>query len=85
MEIERERKGGKVILMQKEYLNKVLQKFNINDDTKSVSTPLSPYFKLKAIISPTTVKEHEYMTHVPYASTVDSLMYVIVCTRPDLS
>ena len=25
------------------------------------------------------------MTHVPYASAVGSLMYAIVCTRPDLS
>jgi len=25
------------------------------------------------------------MTRVPYASAVDSLMYAIVCTRPDLS
>ena len=25
------------------------------------------------------------MTHMPYASTVDSLMYAMVCTRPDLS
>ena len=25
------------------------------------------------------------MTHVPYASTVGSLMYVMVCTRPNIS
>ena len=36
-------------------------------------------------MSPTTVEEREYMTHVPYASAVGSLMYAIVCTRPDLS
>ena len=40
MEIERDRKGGKISLTQKGYLKKILQKFNINDDTKSVSTPL---------------------------------------------
>ena len=36
-------------------------------------------------MSLTTVEEHEYMTHVPYASVVGSLMYAMVCTRPDLS
>jgi len=36
-------------------------------------------------MSPTTVEEHEYMTHVPYASAVGSLMYVLMCTIPDLS
>ena len=60
----------------------VLQRFNIDDDMKYVSTPLAPYFKLKAIMSLTTVEEREYMTRVPYASTIGSLMYAMVCTRP---
>jgi len=38
MEIERDWKSGKVSLIEKGYLKKVIQKFNINDDTKSVST-----------------------------------------------
>ena len=46
---------------------------------------LAPHFNLKATISLITVEEREYMTHVPYASAVSSLMYVTVCTRPDLS
>jgi len=85
MEIERDWKSGKVSLIHKGYLKKVLQKFNINDDTKSVSTPLAPHFKLKATMSTIIVEEHEYMTHVPYASAVDSLIYAMVCTRLDLS
>jgi len=39
------------------YLKKVLQKFNINGHMKSVSTPLAPHFKLKAILSLITVEE----------------------------
>ena len=85
IEIERDWKSGKVSLTQKGYLKKVLHKFNIINDTKSVSTLLASHFKLKAIMSPITVEECEYMTRVPYASTVGSLMYAIVCTRPDLS
>jgi len=64
---------------------KVLQRFNINGDINSVSTPLAPYFKLKATISPTTIEKSKYMTRVPYASAVGSLIYAMVCTRPDLS
>ena len=85
MENERDRKGGKVRLIKKGYLKKVLQKFNINGDTKTVSTRLALHFKLKTIMSPTSIKEHEYMTRVPYASAVGSLMYAILCTGPDLS
>jgi len=66
-------------------LKKVLQKFNINDGTKSVRTPLIPHFKLKVTMSPTTVEECEYMTHVSYVSAVGSLMYVMMCTKLDLS
>jgi len=85
MKIERDRRSGNVSLTQNGYLHKALQRFNINNDTKSVSTPLAPHLKLKATMFPTTAKELEYMTHVPYASTVGNLMYAMVCTRPDLS
>jgi len=56
IEIERDRKDDKVSLTQKGYLKKILQKFNINGDTKSVSTQLAPHFKLKTTISPTSIK-----------------------------
>ena len=67
------------------YLYFSLQKFNINDDTKSRSTLLTPHFKVRAMKPPIIVKEHDYMSHVWYANAVACLMYVIVCTRPDLS
>ena len=67
------------------YSKKILEKFNINGDTKSVSTQLAPHFKLKPTMSPTTNEEHEYMSLVHYASTVGSLMYAMVCMRLDLS
>ena len=70
MKIERNRKSGKICLTQKRYLKKILQRFNINSDTKSISTPLAPHFKLKATMSPTFVEESEYMSHVLYASAV---------------
>ena len=66
-------------------MKKVLQRFNIDGDTKSVSTPLAPHFKLKPTMSPTTVEQREYMTRVLYASTVGNLMYAMVCIRPHLS
>ena len=68
IEINRDRESCKVSLTQKEHLKKVLQKFNINDNTNSVSTPLAPHFKLKTTMSPTSVEERQYMTLVPYAS-----------------
>jgi len=85
MEIERDRDSGNVCLTQKGYLQKVLHKFNINGDTKSVITLLAPHFKLKTTMSPTTVEERVYMSHISYTNIVGSLMYSKVCTRLDLS
>jgi len=67
-------------LTQKGYLQKELQRFNIDGDTKFVSTPLAPHFKLKATMSLTTIEECEYITRVLYASTIGSLMYAMLCT-----
>ena len=51
MEIERDRVKGKVSLTQKAYLQKILQKFYIGCDVKSVSSPLASHFKLSADVS----------------------------------
>jgi hypothetical protein len=33
---------------------------------------------------PKTHEEIKYMSRVPYSSTIDSLMYAMVCTRPNI-
>ena len=85
MEIQRDRLKGTVGLSQKAYLQKVLRRFGMDGNIKAVSTPLAPHFKLSAALSPITDEEKEYMSRVPYQSAVGSLMYAMVCTRPDLS
>ena len=82
MEVDRDMKSGEDYLTKKGYLKEVLHKFNINGNTKSVSTLLAPYFMLKATMFPTTFEECEYISHVFYTSVVGSLMYAIVCTKP---
>ena len=85
MKIGRDRVKGRVSLTQKAYLQKVLQKFQIGGEAKSVSSPLAPDIKLSARMSPKTIDERKYMSHVSYASAVGSLMYAMVFTRLDLS
>ncbi|XP_041005600.1 secreted RxLR effector protein 161-like [Juglans microcarpa x Juglans regia] len=85
MEINKDKVKNTVHLTQKQYLERVLQRFNMNSKTKQVSTPIVPYFKLSALQSPKSDEERDYMKNVPYASVVGSLMYVIVCTQPDIS
>jgi len=57
----------------------------MHEDTKPVSTPLAPHLNLSSRLSLTTNEEREYMVKVPYENAVGSLMYAMVCTRPDIS
>jgi hypothetical protein len=84
MEIIRERTNRKLFLSQKGYLERVVERFGMKG-AKSVVTPLAPHFRLSGNQSPTTAEDKAYMEHVPYASAVGSLMYAMVCTRPDIS
>ena len=71
-------------LTQKDYLNRVLSRFGMMD-TKPVLTPLSTQFKLQSLVGPKTEEEKEYMSKIPYKNIVGSIIYVMMCTRPDLS
>jgi hypothetical protein len=62
----------------------VLERFNMNN-AKVVSSPLATHFKLSTKKSPSTDEEKEDMERIPYASAVGSLMYTMVCTRPDIA
>ena len=53
--------------------------------THSVNIPLAPHFKLKATMSSITIEERKYMSRLPYANVIGSLIYAMVYTRPDLS
>jgi tagatose-1,6-bisphosphate aldolase len=50
-----------------------------------VKVPIPVGVKLTVEQCPKTQEEIEDMAHVPYASVVGSLMYAMVCTRPDIS
>ena len=84
VKIIRDRKSGMLYLSQRDYIEKVLRRFNMHD-AKPVSTPLAAHFRLSSALCPVSDDDIEYMSRVPYSSAVGSLMYVMVCSRPDLS
>ncbi|OAE29453.1 hypothetical protein AXG93_4548s1310 [Marchantia polymorpha subsp. ruderalis] len=83
MEITRDRRRGEPFVSQGGYLWKMVTKFEMSK-AKAVQTPLTAHFKLSASISPKTDEDRSSMERIPYASAVGSLMYAMVCTRPDL-
>ena len=84
MKILRDQAKGVLHLSQRKYIEKVLQRFSM-EDAKDVSTPFSSQFKLSKRLCPQTKAKEEKMVRIPYTSAVGSLMYAMVCSRPDVA
>ena len=82
--IMRDREAKKLHLSQEMYIEKVLRRFNM-DKAKAVSVPLASHFKLSHNHCPSIDDEKMSMKNIPYSSAVGSLMYAMVCTRPDIA
>ena len=71
-------------LCQADYIEKVLQYFSM-ENAKVINTPLPGYFKLTKEMCPKTQEDEDKMSKVPYVLVVGSLMYGMVCTRPNIA
>ncbi|KAH9678733.1 hypothetical protein KPL71_025836 [Citrus sinensis] len=84
MQIKRHSHAKTLFLTQSGYLKKVVSRFGMLN-LKLVSTPLAAHFKLS---KQQELEEDAYIDHIrriPYSGTVGSIMYAMVCTRPDVA
>ena len=84
MKITRDRGSGRLWLSQENYVLMELERLNMAE-VRPVTTLLAGHFKLSSKQCPQSPHEEEEMSRVPYASTLGSLMYTMICTRPDLA
>nr|GEY32578.1 hypothetical protein [Tanacetum cinerariifolium] len=73
-----------IALSQSAYLEKILKKFRMENSKKGY-TPMMKnpnYRKSQGAKTPTEV---QHMQRIPYTSAVDSIMYVVRCTRLEVS
>ncbi|GJW81786.1 retrotransposon protein, putative, ty1-copia subclass [Tanacetum coccineum] len=84
MEIVRDRSRKILRVSQSGYVSNILNNFRI-DNGKSVKRPLGGHFKLSLKDCPIRDCDIEMMSKVSHANVVGSLMYLMVCTRPDIS
>ena len=70
-------------LSQAEYIDKVLERFSMQNSKKGL-LPFRHGVPLYNDQRPKTQEDVDMMRQVPYASTVGSLMYAMLCTRPDI-
>jgi len=48
------------------------------NNVKLVNIPLAFHFNISSSLCPSNEEENDYMSHVPYANVVGSLMFVMV-------
>ena len=70
-------------LSQAGYIDKVLEQFSMQNSKKGL-LPFKHGVPLSDDQRPKTLEEENMMRQISYASAIGSLMYVMLCTRPDI-
>ncbi|GKD07018.1 retrovirus-related pol polyprotein from transposon TNT 1-94 [Tanacetum coccineum] len=84
MSIISDKTNGTLRLSQEKYIGNVLEKFNMKD-AEARCQPSEDHFKLSKKQAPKTEASRRRMAKVPYALVVGSMMYAMVCTRPNIA
>jgi hypothetical protein len=79
MEVERNRDERLLRINQIKYLKEILKRFGM-EDYKPIGVPFDPKVKLQR-----TTHGNDESKGFPYQQAVGSLMYAMLCTRPDLA
>ena len=84
IKLHQDRENRMISLSQATYIDKVLVRFAMQYSKKGI-TPLRHGMHLSKDQCPQTPKEKEQMRAVLYALAVGSLIYTMLCTRPDIT
>ena len=82
--IYRDRSKRLIGLSQSTYIDKILHRFSMQDSKRGYM-PMSHGIHLSKDLCPSTLDQRDRMSKVPYASAIGSIMYAMLCTRPDVS
>jgi len=83
IQIFRDRKNKMLALSQASYIDKIVVKYSMQNSKRGL-LPFRHGVTLSKEQCPKTPQDVEEMRHIPYASAVGSLMYAMLCTRPDI-
>ena len=70
-------------LSQETYIKKMLKHYHMHY-FKPMDTPVERNLSLSLDMCPKTLEEKGKMSKIPYSNVVGSLMYVMMCTRPNM-
>nr|GEW09431.1 hypothetical protein [Tanacetum cinerariifolium] len=84
IKIYRDRSWRLIGLCQSANIDKILKRYHM-ENSKHRSILMQDKLRLSKSQGASTLAELKRMQYVPYASTVGSIMYVVICTRPDVA
>ncbi|KAJ9535097.1 hypothetical protein OSB04_un001824 [Centaurea solstitialis] len=84
IKIYRNRSKRLIGLSQSTYIDKILKKFRM-DESKKGCIPMQHGIVLSKTQCPASSQDQDKMKSVPYASAIGSIMYAMLCTRPDVA
>ena len=84
IKIYRDRSNSLIGLSQSTYIDKVLDRFSIQDSKRGFLS-MSYGISLSKTQCPMTQDERDRISKIPYTSAIRSIMYAMLCTRPDVS
>jgi hypothetical protein len=84
MDIYRDRSRRMIGLTQGTYIEEVLKMFSMENSKRGLIT-MRYGVSLSKKMSSETLEERERMSKIPYASAIGSIMYVMLCTKPDVA
>ncbi|KAK1554765.1 hypothetical protein Q3G72_016968 [Acer saccharum] len=78
IQVIRDRKNRTIALSQASYIDKILSRFSMQDSKKGM-LPFKHGIQLSKEQVPKNEHEEQFMSRVPYASAVGSLIYAMLC------
>jgi hypothetical protein len=84
LQIDRNREKRQLLLSQPQYIAGILRRFKMST-CFPVKTRAGPQSHLTTSMSPTTPEGISLMAGVPYKEAIGSLIYLMMCTRPDIA
>ncbi|KAJ9535627.1 hypothetical protein OSB04_un001233 [Centaurea solstitialis] len=84
IKIYRNRSKRLIGLSQSTYIDKILKKIRM-DKSKKGFIPMQHGIVLSKTQCPVSSQDQDRMKSVPYASAIGSIMYAMLCTRPDVA
>ena len=84
IKIYRDRSKRMLGLSQSRYIDLILKRFSMNESKRGY-LPMNQGIHLSKKMSPKTTEERNRMSSIPYASAIESIMYAMLCTKPDVA